>query len=435
MVQISPFRGWRYDLSQVGDLSDVVAPPYDVIDPALQESLYNLHPCNVVRLDFNRPEPGDEPDACYVRAAEFWKHWRYDSVLFQEHEESLYVYHQEFDWEGRTYVRRGFMARLQLEELGTGQIFPHEQTLSGPKVDRLKLLRACRANTSPIFGLYPDDHCDAQNLLDEAAHALTSLEARDGQGVRHRLWVVESPDVINQVRQLLASKPVFIADGHHRYETALNYRRELAEAGRLSGPLAAENFVMAQLVPMGDPGLIVLPTHRLISGWPDLTADQLKQALQGHFELESFGTGPQAAAEVWEMVSQDGAQDVFAFGTSDGVWTYARFTKPDAMNELVPEKSPAWRDLAVSILHKLVLEKLLQPHAGKAAPQIQYVHQLPEVVTAVTSKACQLACLVPPVSMTHVELIASGQETMPPKSTYFYPKLLTGLVINGHSSY
>lgn len=430
MVQISPFRGWRYDLSQVGDLSDVVAPPYDVIDPPFLDSLYERHPCNIVRIDFNREEPGDSEDERYVRAADFWKHWRLDGVLQREHEESLYVYHQEYEWEGATYIRRGFLARLQLEEFGTGQVFPHEQTLSGPKLDRLKLTRACRANLSPIFGLYPDSNCVTQDALDEASRNLTSYEATDHLGVRHRLWVVQSPAVINQVRNGLAEMPVFIADGHHRYETALNYRREVEAAGQLSGPMAAENYVLTHLVPMGDPGLLILPTHRLLSGWPDLTAEQLRAILAPHFEVETFGKGPDEARQVWEVVSGDGDQGVFGFGTSDGYWTHARLTDSSPMQDLAADHSEAWRELGVSILHKLVIEHLLTPALQNAKPSIKYVHRLDEATDTLAAGGCQLACLVPPATMTHVEDIAGQRETMPPKSTYFYPKLLTGMVIN-----
>ncbi len=245
MAHVHPFRGWRYDVAQVGDLSDVTCPPYDVIDGEFQERLYEQHPCNVIRLELNRDEPGDSgPDEKYRRAAEFLRRWVHQGVLIQEHEDSLYVYHQVFEWEGREYTRRGFLGRIRLERFGEGKVFPHEQTLSGPKADRLKLLEACQTNLSPIFGLYPDDDNAVQAPLEQAIPAITPLEATDHLGVVHRLWPVSDHATIEQVRRLLREKPIFIADGHHRYETAINYRDGLTAGGKLAGPDAPANFVM-----------------------------------------------------------------------------------------------------------------------------------------------------------------------------------------------
>jgi uncharacterized protein (DUF1015 family) len=430
MVDVCPFRAWRYDLGQVGDLSDVVCPPYDVIDSRLQDQLYKKHPCNAIRLELNRAEPGDAgPNDRYARAAGFWKHWRADGVLLREHDEALYVYHQQFTWEGQEYIRRGFLARVRLEEFGTGQIFPHEQTLSGPKADRLALFHACKANLSPVFGLYPDDAGEVQRRLDEACLPLTALAAEDALGVHHRMWVVADPAVINTVRAALRDRPLFIADGHHRYETALNYRRELQAAGRLSDVNAAPNFVLMHCVGMSDPGLQILPTHRLVSGLPAVTSQELRQALSADFELEFMGVGDPAARDVWELMAADGSQSVFGFGSAaDGGWQFARLVNPAPMAELAAEHSAAWRELAVSRLHKLVLEQLLPRRFPGVAPRCEFVHRLEEVTSAVRGGACQLGCLVPPATIEHVQTIASQRETMPPKSTYFYPKLLTGMV-------
>lgn len=432
MVDVCPFRAWRYDLGQVGDLSDVVCPPYDVIDSRMQDELYKKHPCNAIRLELNRAEPTDAgPEDRYTRAANFWKRWRSEGVLLHEHEEALYVYHQQFTWEGQEYIRRGFLARVRLEEFGTGQIFPHEQTLSGPKADRLALFHACKANLSPVFGLYPDETGEVQQRLDEACTRLTALAAEDALGVHNRLWVVTDPAVINAVRAALRDRPLFIADGHHRYETALNYRRELQAAGQLTNSEAAPNFVLMHCVGMSDPGLQILPTHRLVSGLPSLTSSELRSALSECFELEFMGVGDSAARDVWELMSADGSQGVFGFGcAADGGWQFARLTNPAWMAELAPQQSPAWRELAVSRLHKLVLEKLLPQRFPGSSPRCEYVHRLSEVTSAVQAGGCQLGCLVPPATIAHVQTIASQRETMPPKSTYFYPKLLTGLVFH-----
>ncbi|WP_373649153.1 DUF1015 domain-containing protein [Schlesneria sp. DSM 10557] len=435
MVEVSPFRGWRYDVSQVGDLSDVVTPPYDVIDSKFQDQLYKKHPCNFIRLELNRVEPADpDPKARYDRAAEFIKHWMIDGVLLQEQEDAIYVYSQEFKWEGKTFVRGGFLARVRLEEFGTGNVYPHEQTLSGPKQDRLSLIRATRANLSPIFGLYPDETGSLQKGLDDACIKLTPSLAKDHLGVIHRVWVIKDHALIGKVKAELRDKPVFIADGHHRYETALNYRKELTAAGELTDDLAAPNFVLMQLVGMQDPGLQILPTHRIVSGLPaDLTSQQVVDALKSCCEIDVLEQGDKGAQEAWELIEADGGQDVFGFGTAaDGKWLFVRVTDPSLMESLAADHSEDWQSLGVSLLHKLLLEELLFKKLG-GTPQFEYVHRLDETTAALNAKTHQLGCLVAPASIEHVQTIAANRETMPPKSTYFYPKLLSGLVVHSLS--
>ncbi len=431
MADVQAFRGWRYDMGQVGSLSDVVAPPYDVIGPDEQEALYQKHPCNVIRLILNRDEPGDQEGARYERVANFLKHWKADGILQQEREDALYVYHQEFDWEGIHYVRRGFLGRIRLEEFGEGKIFPHEQTMSGPKADRLALLKAGETNLSPIFGLFPDDEAAVQTPLEQAIQGLTPLEVTDDLGVLHRLWPVSNRAAISEAVEHLRDKSVFIADGHHRYETALNYRRYRDEQGTLGGANGAAQFVLMHFVGMSDPGLAILPTHRLISGLPDWTAEKLEEVLGNSFDCERVGNGDAAAQEVWEMMEVDGGQDVFGFGTAvDGEWIFARLKDDSLMETLAADKSPAWRGLGVSLLHKLVLDHLVGEANGNKELGCKYVHLMDEVNSSIREKNCQLACLVAPASIEHVQEIASSFEKMPPKSTFFYPKLLSGLVFN-----
>lgn len=421
MADIRAFRGFRYDLGQVGSLSDVVAPPYDVIDAALQQKLYDASPYNAIRVELTK----DEPDADkYSAAASTLKDWLSNDVLKQDTSRSLYVYEQEFTAEGTTYTRRGFLARVRLEPFGTGRIFPHEQTLSGPKADRLKLYHATNFNLSPVFGLYPDDANEVFTRLDPQLRKSPPLVATDHLGVVNRLWVVTDSATISAVIGLMGPKPVFIADGHHRYETGLKYLEDQQAAGLVADDEAAPTFCLMMLVSMSDPGLIILPTHRLVSGLPNLTGNQLQAALASHFDIVgSFGSD---AAACWEHVEMEDSQLVLGFGSvADNQWFAARLRDPSVMDGLAPDQSLAWRGLAVSILHKLVLEKLLG-----GTPTCQYVHLMKEVTDAVAAKTCQVACLVPPVGMTHVEEIAGNREKMPPKSTYFYPKLLTGMVFN-----
>lgn len=427
MAVVQSFPALRYDLGQVGDLSDVVAPPYDVIDATFQDQLYKQHPCNVVRIDLNRAEPDDVSDQDrYARAEKYFRQWQQDRVLIREHENTLYVYHQEFDWEGKHYVRKGFLGRLALEEFGKGKVFPHEQTMSGPKMDRLLLTRACKANLSPVFGLYPDAENEAQWPLEEAILKLTPLVAKDHLGVVHRLWPVTDQAVISKVQQLMLDKPVFIADGHHRYETSLNYRRELQERGELT-PDSPANGVLMMFVSMEDPGLAILPTHRMVSGLPDLTSEQLIDVLKPNFEIEVAAN----ADEAWELMAADGTQSYFGLCTpSDGKWIMARVTDASPMALRAPDQTEAWRGLGVSLLNKLILEHLICGRYPDAKPTFKYPHLMEEVKAGVAQKQCQLACLVNPAQINHVRDIASKLEKMPPKSTFFYPKLLTGLVFH-----
>jgi uncharacterized protein (DUF1015 family) len=431
MPQIQAFRALRYDLGQVGSLSDVVAPPYDVIDRKLQDDLYKKHPANVVRLILNRQEPGDdETNNRYTRAAGFLKNWRDEGVLFAESQPAIYVYHQTFASDDQTFTRRGFMARARLERFGEGNIYPHEETMSGPKQDRLLLTKACRANLSQIFGLFPDPKSEVQRLLDKATSAVTPLEATDHLGVVHRMWTVTDVAAISAVSGMMSKKPLFIADGHHRYETACNYRDELVAT---RGPIEAHdpaNFVLMMCVGMSDPGLLVLPTHRLFGTASGLTAAKLAAALNGAFELQSAGGGARRAPKVWEQIQTAGDQGTLGLYTlKDDRWTLATITSTGKTKiaELAEEHSPDWQRLGVSILHRLVVEHLLD---GAAWPNPRYVHDVAEFAENLQTGEFPLAALVMPASVEHIRSISQHGERMPAKSTYFYPKLLSGLVIN-----
>lgn len=429
MADIRGFRAFRYNLARVGSLSDVVAPPYDVIDPALQHRLYDQSEYNAIRLELTRDELGDnETENRYARAGRTLKNWVAEHALRQDDVPALYVYEQQFEAEGKTYIRRGFFARVRLEPFGTGRIFPHEQTLSGPKEDRLKLYRATGFNLSPVFGLYPDPTGEVFRTLEPFTRNEPPLEARDHLHVTNRLWVVTDRQAIATVTRLMGPQPVFIADGHHRYETGLKYLEERQAAGDAPDAESAPNFTLMMLVGMSDPGLIILPTHRLVSGLPAVTGGQVQDAIQGHFDI--VGRFGKDAAACWKHIEADGSQSVLGFGTvADGEWFAAKLRDPAVMATLAPDQSPDWRGLGVSILHKLVLDRLVKEKLG-GSPSLTFVHLLKEVTHAMAATQCQLAVLVPPATMGHVERIAGNREKMPPKSTYFYPKLLTGLVFN-----
>lgn len=429
MADIRGFRGFRYDLGSVGTLSDVVAPPYDVVDAALQKQLYDSSPYNAIRLELTRDEAGDDDlNNKYTRAGNTLREWVLANAVRQDTARGLYVYEQEYTVEGKVFTRRGFMARVRLEPFGKGKIYPHEQTMSGPKEDRLKLYRATGFNLSPVFGLYPDSDDEVFRTLEPLIRSAPPLVAKDHLGVTNRLWVITDSAVVSKVIGLMGPKPVYIADGHHRYETGVKYLEERREAGEVPDDEAAPNFCLMMLVGMSDPGLLILPTHRLVSGLAaNVTAPQLEEILKDNFDILERTASAQTA---WEHVQMDGSQAALAFGTvSDGQWIVAKFRTPELMATLAPDQSEDWRGLGVSILHKVVLDRLVREKVG-GTPVCKYVHLLSEVTDATAKNECQLACLVPPATMEHVEQIAGNGEKMPPKSTYFYPKLLTGLVFN-----
>ena len=413
----------------------MIAPPYDVINASLQDQLYKKHPANVIRLILNRDEPGDD-DAHnrYSRAARFLKNWCGEGLLQLDPNPAVYVYHQIFDYAGQHLTRRGFMARIRLERFGEGKIYPHEETHASAKADRFKLTVACRANLSQIFGLYPDEDNAAQEILEQAIIGKTPLEAVDHLGVVHRMWPVSDLKVIGEVASVLGPRPMFIADGHHRYETACNYRDHLAAGQSLPSNHPA-NFVLGMCVSMSDPGMIVLPTYRLFRGLPELTSTQLIERLGDCFQTSLAGQGPEAAASVWETIEVEEEQGILGFYTAaDRQWVLARITPAGQarMAEVATDHGTQWQQLGVSILHRLVIETLLD---AKQLPKAEYVHLVEELVEFLQrgdepGKPFPLATLVMPATVQHVRKISESQERMPAKSTYFYPKLLSGLVIN-----
>ncbi len=431
MPELQAFRGIRYNLGRVGSLSDVVTPPYDVIDPELQAHFYQLHPYSFIRIDLNRIEPGDDDEANnrYTRAAKFFKQWQAEGILTVEADPAVYVYHQEYAYAGTTYVRRGFMARQRLTRFGEGQVFPHEETLPAAKADRLMLTVVTKANLSPIFGLYPDPQCEAQQLLDAAVAGKTPLVATDHLGVVHRLWPVSDVSVIAQLSAVMGPKPLFIADGHHRYETACNYRDQVYDSGFLSDQHPA-NFTLMMFVAMDDPGLIVQPTHRLFRGAPAMTSGELAAKLSPCFATRPAGEGPDMVAAVWEDVETGGDQGTIGLYTQvDRRWLISTLTDAGKarMAEVANEHSADWQGLGVSLLHRLVVEDLL---GCKGLPKPSYVHLIEEVADGLRTGEYPLAAVVMPATVPHVRAISLGGERMPAKSTYFYPKLLSGLVIN-----
>lgn len=444
MADIQAFRGIRYDLGKVGALSDVVAPPYDVIDTEFQSTLYDRNDHNVVRLILNRGDDLMEDQTIYDRAGEHLKAWRREGILKTENEGAVYVYHQTFTYQGQQFTRRGFMCRVRLEPFGEGTIYPHEETHSKAKEDRFKLMTACKCNLSQIFGIYPDQKNEAQEVLEAAIDDRTPLTAQDRDGVKHEMWMVTNREAIAAAAQIMGPKPVYIADGHHRYETACDIQKAAREKADL-GDDHPVDYAMMMCISMHDPGMAVLPTHRLFRGVDAITSQQLQAKLGGAFDLSVAGKGGADAQDVWAEIAVEDQQGTLGlYCRADDTWVLARLNAEGAamLAQEAADQSDDWRSLGVSILHSLVMKKLLG-YDGLSSPK--YVHTVDEVVQGLaggddagrdatgqqgSGAAFELGCLVMPATVGHVKAISEQGERMPAKSTCFYPKLLSGLVIN-----
>ncbi|MGL4595796.1 MAG: DUF1015 domain-containing protein [Thermoguttaceae bacterium] len=430
-MEIRPFPGFRYNLDKTGTLDDLIAPPYDVIDEAMQEELFAKHPNNVVRLILNRMYPTDSPeDNRYTRTANTLSEWKENGIVVQDEKPAIYVYHQIFESAGKKYTRKGFMCRCLAAPFGHGMVYPHEITMSGPKLDRLMLTTACKMNFSQIFGLYPDSENTIQNKLESeiAAKNLRGVEATDHLGVVHRMWVVDAPEIVESVTAAMAPKPIFIADGHHRYETACNYRMQLDDMGLLNSTHPA-NYVLMVCIAMEDPGLIVMPTHRLFRGIPALTHEEIGG---DYFDKEVMGCGPEMAHKVWAKIEQENRQDAIGlYTTKDQTWTLTKLSAKgrERMDTVASDHHPEWRELGVSLLHRLLIETSL---GLSNCPKPTYVHLVDEVVDELKSHPdeYQLAALVSPATVGHIKTLSLLGDRMPAKSTYFYPKLIAGFVFN-----
>ena len=437
MPEIRPFRGLRYSADSIGDLAAVTAPPYDVVDADEQQRLLARHPKNVVRLDLPTVEPEDEPDDRYRRAARTLAAWRSDGTLHKDPRPSLYVYEQTYRVPGAAVERtqRGFFARLRLEAYGPGSgIRPHERTLEGAREDRYRLLRATGVNTSPVVGLYSDESGGAAAALTALVADPATTVVTDDDGVVHRLWVVAAgDDDSDPVRNLMTAAgrgPITIADGHHRYETALRYRDERRMTRSCEEDPAFDYLLMLFLESTGEP-LTVLPTHRLLRGLADGEAEALRGSLERLFDVRPAGR--EELEERFGGAPADGGRGLFGLWTRDGgsILTARR----EAFAALGSSAGPEVRRLDVWLLGT-ALEELcgIDPAAVSGGERLAYSKSFTEALARVDAAVdgCDAAFLLEPTPVASIMAVAAAGEVMPQKSTYFYPKALTGLVINPH---
>ena len=433
-MDIRPFKGWRY---KARDIGGVIAPPYDILTAQDKAAMLAANDKNIVGVDMPHvPPTGAGPDELYAQAARTIGQWKAAGVLVQD-APAVYAYLQEFQWAGKTYSRRAMLCGIRATEFGK-DVIPHEHTFAGPKADRLKLTQQSRMQLSPIFGFYNDPKGQASELLWSAARGEPDAQGVL-RGVTEKLWVVRDAKVIAQIAAVLKPVPVFIADGHHRYTTAMNYRDELRSAGKIDDNHEA-NFVLFALVPQDDPGLLVLPTHRVVCGLKaDFSMAKLAQAAKEfRWQRVQAKTEDLRDADAFlrsygrtAMAYTYGASAPTAKGPGE-VWV-ATLQDASAMAKAAPQELPVWRELDVAILHKLIIDQALAPWKTDQT-NIEYTPDGLKVLAAccespAAGAASPLGICLQSTPLESVEKIALAGAAMPHKSTYFYPKLATGIVL------
>jgi uncharacterized protein (DUF1015 family) len=431
MANIAPFQGIRYNAHKVGDLSKVVSQPYDRVRYGLQEQYYDLHAYNIVRITKGKEYESDGPDHnVYTRAHDYYRTWLDAGYLLRDTGPALYVYHQTFTLpDGTELTRKATIAALELVEFREGIVLPHERTLSGPKVDRLNLLRATSVNFGQIFMLYPDAENRINGLLDAAvAGRAADIDVRElfEKDVRQQVWVVSDPETVAAVVAEMAPKRgLIIADGHHRYETALNYRNEMRRQHPNAPANAGFNYRMVTLVSMDDPGLTILPTHRLITSYPNGTTAEILAGARKYFEVTPMASRADLDAAMAEATLADRR-----IGLYDGSYYLLRLRDPKFMAGAVPDRAPEWRMLDVSILHELLIERVIgiSKERVEAKENIDYHRDLEMALGEVDQGRAVCVFIMNPTRMEEVKACSEKDEKMPQKSTDFYPKVITGLV-------
>lgn len=424
MVSVEPFRGILYNREKIHDLSLVTSPPYDIISPKMQEELYRKSEYNIVRLILGKILPGDdERNNRYTRARDLFNKWLEEGILIEDREPSIYPYKVEYRVNGKEKVMRGFFILLKLDH-EYRQVKAHERTLSKPKEDRLKLMRETKANLEPIELLYMDEE---DRIMEEVEKHLDRpcIDVVGYDTFRHRLWRVQDDELIRFIKDELRDEVLYIADGHHRYQTSVDYAREVG-----AGENDPRNYMMVVLANMFDEGLTILPTHRLVR-----TEQKLGEILEGcrdHFHVEEIdmdreGSPDRISREIQDIIRTDD-EHRFALYHREGVYVLT-LKDEKVMDRLVPERSKAWRTLDVSILHKLVIEGVLGITDETLEERVKYTRDTATAIKKVEGGEFDLSFILNPTKIEQIKEIASMGEHMPQKSTYFLPKLLSGLVM------
>ncbi len=434
MAEVLPFRGIRYNQAKIKNISEVICPPHDVIPPQLQDELYRRSEYNFIRIEFGRELPQDVPmDNRYSRAKATMDKWLTEGILKFEEQPAIYLHDYTFTRQGQTYKRRSIIAKVRLEEWSKRVIFPHEGTLSRSKSDRLNILWACQANTSPVLAMFQDPGQKVTGLLAGEAKNKPVIKTGIRDGESHTVWVINRPETTKQITGILASQPLYIADGHHRYESALTYKREHAAQAPSTGE-EGYNFIMMTLVEFNDPGLLILPPHRLVRGVKKSSLLELKEGLAAFFDMEQI---PVKTPDLWARVDRilPGSLEnvrLGLFGLDMENLYILKLKNSVNVDELMPAfHTDIYKKLDVCMVDHIILEKLLGTAVeGDQAASLDFKYDKQTAIVSVLDGEYQLAILLNPVKAETIKAIADAGDRMPRKSTYFYPKEPAGLVFN-----
>ena len=424
MTVIKAFKGMRYNTSKAGDISKLCCPPYDIISEQQRLDYISENEFNVIRLEL--PKEGENP---YANAADILDMWKNQGVLIHEDKPAIYIYEEEFTAYGQRKSIKGIIARVQLEEFSKGIILPHEFTLSKAKEDRFNLMKATNCNFSQIYALYMDETHTTLKTIDEQSNSTSAFEFTDSDNITHRLWIVTDEKVIAKLVLDFADRKLYIADGHHRYETALNYRNYCRENG-ISKQGDAQDFQMIFLVDMEHSGLVVFPTHRLVRNLDSFDKTKVLNGCKAYFDVtEKHGTD-NMESELAKLYDQ--GKKAFGFYCGNDEWYLLVLKDTEIMKTMLPDVSAASQQLDVSVLHTLILEKVFGIDKENMANQINltYTKFFDEAISTVDSDECQCSFVLNPTRVTEIRDVAAAGEKMPQKSTYFYPKMITGMVMN-----
>lgn len=440
MAQIAPFRGVIFNTQITNDLSQVVTPPYDVISPQEQEHYYSLHPYNIIRLDLGRNFPSDTAeDNRYTRAARIKLIWEKEQILIQDPEPAIYLYKIQYQMPGKKLcVRSGFISLLGLEPFDSGKVRPHEKTFSAFKHDRYQLLQNCQMQFCPIFSFYLDPEDQVLSLLSRQAPQEPFVDFQDQQSIRHQLWRITDPSALKKVQEIFIDKTVYIADGHHRYETSLAYQADMFRKHPDQGKTAAFNYTLMFLCPMEDQGLTIFPVHRALNRVSEIDPLMLEKNLEGDFFIEKFPFTPESKKRVsqdflLQLEAKGKEAHVFGLFMARTSWFYLLTFKNDSLDGPWGEDlHPLLRRLDVMILSRLIIQKGCGVRREEFDQEniIEYSHDSLQALKLVEKGQSQMCFILNPTPIEQVRQIAEASLVMPRKSTYFYPKTLTGLVMN-----
>lgn len=423
MAEIKGYKGLRFNCEKAGKIEELVCPPYDIISDQQREEYIKTNPHNIIRLELPK---GDDK---YNKAAEILKDWLENGILIKEDKPAIYIYEEEFTAYGERKAIKGIICRVKLEEFSKGIILPHEFTLSKAKEDRLNLMKATNCNFSQIYSLYMDGGKNTLGKIDSLSKSEPDIQLQDNDNVTHRMWIIKDEKAIADICSDFADRKLYIADGHHRYETALNYRNYLREQG-LAKEGDACDYQMMMLVDMEHPGLVVFPTHRLVRNLDSFNTERVIDGCKEYFDVTEHSDINTIESTLMELYNQ--GKKAYAFYCGGSSYKLLVLKDINIIKKLLPNASTATQQLDVTILHTLILEKIFGIDAENMAKQINltYTKIFDEAISSVQQGESQCAFILNPTRVSEIREVASNGEKMPQKSTYFYPKMITGLVMN-----